>query len=206
MEIECSDEFRIIDEKCGWRAWKESGLENTDTKDVQINYHRIYYKYLQLHYKYLTEESGIEFNTDEIVQCYLNAIASSSVLNEQCTLTIYKELATDYNLVLATNGLVQTQKKRVSIFLPYTHRIYISEEMGVIKPTKEYFDYILRDLNCSPVQCLMIGDSIKNDIVGAKESGMEVCFYNPKHKNISDNILCDFEIYSLAELKRILQK
>lgn len=77
--------------------------------------------------------------------------------------------------------------------------------MGVIKPTKEYFDYILRDLNCSPEQCLMIGDSITNDIIGAKKSGMNVCFYNPKHKEISDNISCDFEIHSLAELKEILQ-
>ena len=153
-------------------------MENTDTKDVQINYHRYYYEYLQLHYKYLTEELGIEFNTNEIVQCYLNAIASSSVLSEQCTLAIYKELATDYNMVLATNGVVQTQKKRVSFFYP-TLIEYISEEMGVIKPAKEYFDYILRDLNCSPVQCLMIGDSIINDIVGAKKSGMDVCFYNP---------------------------
>lgn len=206
LEIECSDEFKIIDEKCGWRAWEESGLENTDTKDVQNNYHRYYYEYLQLHYKYLTEELGIIFDTDEIVQCYLNAIASSSVLNEQCTLAIYKELATDYSMVLATNGVVQTQKKRVSNFLPYTHKVYISEEMGVIKPTKEYFDYILRDLNCSPEQCLMIGDSIMNDIVGAKKSGMDVCFYNSKHKNVPDNIICDFEIYSLAELKGILQK
>ncbi len=73
-------------------------------------------------------------------------------------------------MILATNGVVQTQKKRVSDFLPYTYKLYISEEMGVIKPTRDYFDYILRDLNCPPKQCLMIGDSITNDMAGAKKS------------------------------------
>lgn len=89
LGIECSDEFKKTDERCGWRAWKESGLENTDTKDVQTNYHHYYYEYIRLHYKYLTEELG---------------------------------LAAD------TGGIVQTQKKRVSDFLPYTNKVYISEK------------------------------------------------------------------------------
>ncbi len=206
LMTECSDEFKRIDEKCGWRAWEESGLGNTDSKDVQVNYHRYYYQYLLLHYKYLTEELGMASDINEIVKCYLDSIADSSVLKEQCTLAVYKELSADYSMILATNGIVQTQKKRIDAFLPYTHKIYISEEMGTIKPNKEYFDYILRDLNCLPEQCLMIGDSITNDIVGAKKSGMDVCFYNPKHKSIPDNFICDFEICSLAELKSILPK
>mgnify|MGYP003297503762 CR=1 FL=1 len=32
-----SDEYRQLDEKCGWKAWKEAGLNDTDSKDVQEN-------------------------------------------------------------------------------------------------------------------------------------------------------------------------
>ncbi len=47
----------------------------------------------------------------------------------------------------------------------------------------------------------MIGDSIMNDIIGAKSAGMDVCFYNPQNKNIDNNIICEYNIKSLYELK-----
>ena len=34
-----SKEYLETDEKCGWKAWEESGLDQTEDKNVQDNYH-----------------------------------------------------------------------------------------------------------------------------------------------------------------------
>ena len=205
LKVEPSEAFRALDEECDWRAWRESGLENTESKDVQRHYHRYYLEYVRSHYRHLREALGVAFDIDEAVACYLDSIAHSAVLKEPCALEVYRALAAEHRMVLATNGGVQAQRQRMSAFLPYTYRMYISEEMGVIKPMREYFDFLLRDLRCSPEECLMIGDSLVNDIAGAKKAGMDGCFYNPKHRPIPDSLVCDFEISSLTELTRILQ-
>ena len=76
--------------------------------------------------------------------------------------------------------------------------------MGCIKPSKKYFEYVIQDLECNPNQCLMIGDSLTNDIIGAKAVGMDVCFYNVKKKDKPENVVIDYEISSIQELKKIL--
>lgn len=46
--------------------------------------------------------------------------------------------------------------------------------------------------------CLMVGDSITNDMAGAKAVGMNVCFYNVKNKKKSDTVIIDYEIESIV--------
>lgn len=48
-----------------------------------------------------------------------------------------------------------------------------------MKPYPEYFKYITGYFNCQPEECLMIGDSLVNDIGGAGNSGIDSCYYNP---------------------------
>lgn len=50
LGVECSDAYKQLDETCGWKAWKESGLEDTESPDVQENYHEYYYQYIKKHY------------------------------------------------------------------------------------------------------------------------------------------------------------
>lgn len=202
--IEYSDEYKRLDEKCGWKAWKESGLDDTESRDVQENYHVYYYQYIKMHYFYLAQELGMEIDVDELVECYIESISSSKELMEQETLHVYKALAKGYKLVLATNGIASIQKPRISDFIPFTYKIYISEEVGHIKPSKFYFDSIIQDLGCEIKECLMIGDSMTNDIIGAKEMGMDVCYYNIMKKEKKNDINVDYEIHSISELTEIL--
>ena len=204
LEIELSQEYYDTDEKCGWRAWEECGLEKTEEKDVQENYHAYYYQYLRKHFEYLLEAYGKVCDVKELVECYLKSISSSKVMKEPSTLSVYARLSQRYQLVLATNGIDRMQRERITDFLPYTHRIYVSEGIGFIKPTEDFYNYIMSDLRCRPEECLMIGDSITNDIVGAKAVGMNVCYYNIKGKHKPENVLVDFEINSINDLVQIL--
>lgn len=204
LGIEPSKEYLETDEKCGWKAWEESGLDKTDERDVQENYHVYYYQYLRKHFEYLLETYGKVYDVQGLVDCYLKSISSSKVMNEPDTLSTYIRLSQKYKLVLATNGIEMVQKERLSDFLPCTHRIYISETIGFIKPTEDFYRYVMSDLNCRAEECLMIGDSITNDIAGAKAIGMGVCYYNPKGKRKPENVSVDYEIKSIHELVSIL--
>lgn len=204
LGIEPSKEYLEADEKCGWKAWEESSLDKTEEKHVQENYHEYYYQYLRKHFEYLLEAYGKVCDVQEVVNCYLKSISSSKVLKEPDTLSTYVKLSRRYKLVLATNGIERVQKERLSDFLPYTHRLYISEEIGYIKPTEDFYNYVIGDLECRIEECLMIGDSITNDMIGAKAIGMDVCYYNPKGKRIPENVVVDYEVNSIHDLTEIL--
>ena len=53
-------------------------------------------------------------------------------------------LSKRYKLAVATNGLTPVQRARLqkSGFLPLLGGVFISQEMGVQKPDKAYYDYI----------------------------------------------------------------
>lgn len=204
LGVELSKEYMELDEKTGWRAWKESGLDNTESEDVQRNYHTYYHQYLRNHYLYLKQELGLDICVEELVEIYINSISASKVLMESYTLQIYRSLAEHFKLVLATNGIERIQMERVSAFLPYTYKTYISERIECIKPSKQFFEYVIQDLECDSKECLIIGDSLTNDILGAKSVGMDVCFYNIKKKELPKDLLIDYEISSIQELVKIL--
>lgn len=204
LGVEYSEEFKALDMKVGWEAWKSLRMDCTDDPDIQKNYHTYYYDYLEMHYLLLTEALEIQRPVDELVKHYLDSVTASAVLMEECTLEVIKKLSKKYKLALATNGTIDMQMHRVEAFKPYVDKIYISEAMGVIKPTEEFYKYMLDDLGVSSVECLMIGDSVMNDIKGAQGVGMAVCYYNPKNRELEKGISTDYMISSIRELEGIL--
>ena len=160
--------------------------------------------FLEFEFLYLLQELQLSANVDELVDCYLETVTASKVLMEENTLQVYETLSRHYRLALATNGVNPMQTERVSAFLPFTHKLYVSESMGYIKPTEDFFLYIIQDLSCKPEECLMIGDSLTNDIIGASFVSMDVCYYNPRSKKKPDDIMIHYEVKSIEELVNIL--
>ena len=58
--------------------------------------------------------------------------------------------------------------------------------------------------NFDPETTLIVGDSLTSDIRGGLNAGIKTCWFNPKRKVGRPDIVPDFEIYSLAELKNLL--
>lgn len=204
LKVEYTEEYITLSEELGWKAWKEAGLNDTDSKDVQKNYHTYYYQYLRQHYRDLIEAYHASVSVEELVEIYIKSVSSSKVFMEECTLQVYKALSEKYRLVLATNGIDRIQRERIQAFLPYTYKTYISENMNTIKPAEEFFQYIIDDMECDPEECLMVGDSMSNDMVGALDAGMDVCYYNIRNKIIPDGISVNYEIKGIEELLNIL--
>ena len=64
--------------------------------------------------------------------------------------------------------------------------------------------YITGYFNCQPEECLMIGDSLVNDIGGAGNSGIDSCYYNPGFLKKKAEIQPVYEIHDFVELLDIV--
>lgn len=85
----------------------------------------------------------------------------------------------DTKIYLITNGTSYTAHKRIDVsgISNYIDNAYISDDLGVNKPDKEYFEKVLTNINASPEVCLVVGDSLTSDIKGANNAGIPCCLY-----------------------------
>lgn len=109
-----------------------------------------------------------------------------------------------YLLYILTNGFSETQfgkLKNCDLAKYFTH-VFTSETIGFNKPHPKIFQWAMTSVNAKKQECLMIGDDIEVDILGAKNCGMDQVFFNPDKIETTVKPTCTIE--SLIELKEIL--
>lgn len=74
---------------------------------------------------------------------------------------------------------VQYQKLERLCVMDYVDQIITSEEAGVEKPARHFFDLCLEKMDCQPDECVFIGDSIDKDVKGAIRAGLHGVWYAP---------------------------
>lgn len=172
-----------------------SDYRNRKITREQLNIDRFY---LILSDK-MTDEQAREMSV-KLAKSYVDVSQTKNHLIPNAYETI-KELSERYNLYIVTNGFVvfQERKLRNSGFSEFVKKVYYSEEIGYIKPEKEYFDAVLKDSGAEPFNSLVIGDHFDVDIYGAKMSGIDQVYYNPNHQE-DKSFQPTFEITNLSEL------
>lgn len=112
-----------------------------------------------------------------------------------------------YEIYIVTNGVASTQTSRFygSPLCNYFIDIFISEDIGYQKPSREYFDYVVKHTGIVRDESLIIGDSLSSDIKGGNMSGICTCWYNPENKILNIDVKCDYIIHDLNELRGILE-
>lgn len=108
---------------------------------------------------------------------------------------------------LITNGTAAAQYGRLhSLKLDsFFDGVYISDEVGFAKPDKKFFDAVLRQICVDKKHCVVIGDSLTSDILGAKNAEIVSIWYNPALKN-ADNIRPDFIACSYRDVLKMIEK
>lgn len=119
-----------------------------------------------------------------------------------------KALSKKYRLFLTSNGTTHVQKSRLASadIEKYFEDVFISQQIGVNKPDKGFFDGCfarIRDLDLS--KTMIVGDSLTSDILGGINAGIATCWVNPKGKKARADICPDYEIESLAKLEELLE-
>ena len=113
-------------------------------------------------------------------------------------------LKNKYSLHIITNGFKDVQKIKMSSsnLHQYFSEVITSECANCIKPDRRIFDFALEKAGVKATDCLMIGDSLEADILGAKNAGIDQVFFNPNKKRHVHRVT--YEISCLSQLMHIL--
>lgn len=109
-----------------------------------------------------------------------------------------------YELNIITNGFKETQhiKLNESGIATYFKHIIISEEVGCHKPDPFIFKHALEISGAKdPSNCLMVGDTLPTDILGALNAGWKAVHYSPEGEQHPDPVIT---VKSLRELLELL--
>ncbi len=120
---------------------------------------------------------------------------------------LVKNLRGKYRQYLVTNGVTLTQMKklRLSGFDQLADGIFVSEQIGIPKPHKDFFE---KCFSMIPGFCketaVIVGDSLSSDMRGGNNAGIATCWYNPAGLKSLSDVKIDYEIRNLKEIWDIL--
>jgi len=163
--------------------------------DEYDNEFRYYDKELLVNFINSKIESKIDIN---YLNSFLEAFGYMSDIDNN-VIEVLEYLSKKYELIVLTNWFREPQLNRLkhAKIDKYFKEVIGGEEC--IKPNKKAF--IKACSKYKPNECLMIGDDLKKDIEGAEKAGLQVIYFNYKHKENNNNYK---EIDNLKDLERIL--
>lgn len=200
------------------KTLRSFGLEPTDS--VLARYSQINLEHWQrLERKELTRqqvvvgrfevffrEQGVSANPEQVALCYENNLSIGHYFlpgAEEAVISLSKK----YKLYMASNGTAKVQAGRLASadISKYFQKIFVSQEIGVNKPDKLYFERCGQQIpGYDPSKAMMVGDSLTSDIQGGINAGMKTVWVNPNHKPHPEHIVPDYEIEALSQLEQLL--
>lgn len=186
------DEFSKINQSL-WKAFENGEIEKSEI--------------IKMRFKKTFEHFNIPYSPNIGIEAfYQEALSSEHALIAHAE-EVCRKLSKTYSMYIITNGLYITQKRRLSDsgILLYFNGYFVSENVGYQKPSKQYFDEVLKSIGSpSKKDILIIGDSCSSDINGGHTSGIDTCWYNPKHLPMTAIAPPTYTISDLLELYNIL--
>ncbi len=117
-----------------------------------------------------------------------------------------KRLHQKYRLFLASNGTAIVQHGRMTSagLYPYFEKVFVSQDIGYNKPSREYFAGCFAQIPGFDVsKAMIVGDSLTSDIRGGINAGLKTVWVNPGHADCGD-IRPDYQIEALSQLEDLL--
>ena len=109
-----------------------------------------------------------------------------------------------YTLHIITNGFEEVQQLKLekSGIKKYFDTIITSESVGVKKPNPRVFRYALEKVGTMPENCVMVGDNLEADIIGALNCGITSIHFNLHDEKFERKKY--ISVSSLLEIKQYL--
>jgi len=170
-------------------VWQEFERGSVTSRELRVRRFQLFF-----------EDIGFHVDPHPISALYLRNLALGTDLLEGADEVIHT-LKQRYRLALVTNGLKDVQHPRLanSNLKDCFEQVFISEEIGVAKPDRAFFDSVFIAINHpDPQRVLIIGDSLTSDMQGGISYGIHTCWYNPTGKTTSLPIT--YQVKSLREL------
>lgn len=159
-------------------------------------------------FEILFEEFAINADSKEVAKNYQRYLGQGHYFIDDAE-KVLEQLSKTHRIYLVTNGTLSVQKGRLqsSGIKKYLQGVFISEEVGYNKPSKEYFDGCFSQIpDFKKEHTVIIGDSLSSDIQGGKNAGIKtIWFHRQQDQTEKIEPKPDYEIRSLKELLKMLQ-
>ena len=161
----------------------------------------------QTRFAQLFAHMGIKQDALVFEEAYQQALSLGHALMPQAR-ELLRSLYGHVRLVIASNGVCATQHRRLADagIRDCFDAVFLSEEIGARKPDERFFEIILDKLGQPERRrCLMIGDSLRSDIQGARRAGIDSVWMNPRQESAPPSCRPTYEIKALMELIDIVE-
>ena len=151
-------------------------------------------------------ELGLDLDPTEMADDYIVALSAKSCCMEGAE-ELISHLAGRCRMFIITNGNASVQHARwnKTSMAPLFEGVFISEEMGVSKPDKLFFDRVAAAIpDFDPRHALVIGDSLSSDIRGGINAGIDTCWFDRHGTSAPDDLPITYIISSLDEVEHSL--
>ena len=141
-------------------------------------------------------------------EAYQSALGDTIVYRDN-SYQIIESLQGKVKQYVVSNGTIVAQEKklRLSGLGALMDGVFLSEELGVEKPNKEFFDKVFAQIEeLDREKVMIVGDSLTSDIRGGNNAGIRTCWYNPGHTAPLEDVHIDYEITDLHEVYDLLKK
>ncbi|MGM0547125.1 MAG: HAD family hydrolase [Bacteroidota bacterium] len=195
-------------------------FENTDTKELIDIYYQVNSKQWSLYSQAKVSRTELQRNRfeltlkeldldvsryEEVGNYYMQAYRNHWQWIDGARETYY-EILEKYPVGILTNGFAETQRKKFEAFDLYdsAKATVISEEVGVLKPHPDVFEYATEQAGVAKDEILYVGDSFNSDVKGGTQFGWNVAWFtqngeSEKHKK------ADFVFNDFMDLKNLLK-
>ena len=212
-------DFKKAEQTALRKTLQSFGLEPTE--EVCARYSRINQHYWEMlerkevtrealktgRFRDLFAEYGIVADSDQCAARYMENLAEGDDFMPGAKEAL-AALAQKYKLYLVSNGTTHVQMRRIEKagIAKYFQALFVSEQVGVDKPDKVFFDRCFAKIpGFCKEKAIIVGDSLTSDIRGGINAGITTCWVNPSHKPARTDIPADYEIESLTQLEALLE-
>lgn len=173
------------------------------------------------------EEESIEIPLEEIISKILEKINANNIDKKEAPYIFLKpdlECIKLFPEVKETLIFLKNKKYKIGLISNTISDLFIEEILGkfkikkffdsivtsaqtrIRKPRPEIFKKALKELNVIESQAIMIGDSLKSDILGAKRLGIKTIYIKRSDIENNVNVTPDAIISNLLEIIPIISK
>ena len=110
-------------------------------------------------------------------------------------------LARHFKLGLLSNGNTYPERCGLEGYLTF---VVFSQDVQIEKPDRRIFEITAKRAGCELAQMLHVGDSLENDVAGARNAGVHSVWLNREGEPNETEIRPDYEVVSLTEIPTIL--
>ena len=158
---------------------------------------------------------GISFDGVAFEKYFRDCLFNSAIHVDGAEETV-KYLSSRYRTYVASNGPYEQQLNRLRVgnLFSYFSGFFISEKIGAQKPSAEFFDYCMEEINenasnqgeapVTPAEVIMIGDSLSSDMTGAINYGMKTCLFDKHGTGKTNGLPIDHIVDKLESIKQLL--